>query len=1011
MAKSQQSRARANGFSTNESGLFFFNAEHEGGFVIVSADDRTESILGYSDEGSIDLDNMPENLLYWLEGYKAQMRMLDKNAISVEIADTRAVGSAIKPMIKSTWGQDMPYKKRCPPYNDRYSVTGCVATAMAQLMYYYQYPAGSPALPAYNTKLLNLTLEELPAISFNWNKIRSSYSQDATGETADAVAELMRYCGQAVGMDYQPGGSGASDENLVYGMVNYFGYNKNAQIISRVNYSQDQWHEILYRELKEGRPVIYSGSDPYAKGHEFICDGYDGNGLFHFNWGWDGKSNGYFVASLANYKTPKKGQYESLDGNTFKQTAIIGLQPGKGGAAVPVVINEVSSTSTTYNRASISDSFKDVALNGLFGVKYRFDPIEYDVETAWGLYKEGECLDVLGPTTIPFGKEGESFKPINYKNFDYTFHYSGLYRSVSSLVSFGDNLPLGRYQLRQVYRVVGETVWRDCEPIQNQISYLVAEIEEQAMTLRSANLNERFEVNSVWTSEDPVQGGPFKVTVSLTNTGDTYQEQVYLYFDNQLVTSVNASIEPGQTGEVTLTFVPLSYGSSKTIAIKNIRAEELWSGTVENTREMGEGFFDEATNYYEFQEDGESVVLKTVNVLDNGKLVVPPSVRHHGKDYTVVGVSGSEQTSVCKNPDELTEVVLPSTVKSIGEFTFYFCMSLSSLTWDYFEESALTDIGGNAFTSCTHLKALALPKNLRSIGVSALAGCTSLPAFTLDDSNDSFSVVDGLLYNKDQTILVNCPAGKVGAVVLPPTVKTLDSNAFYNCTKVTDITLPEGIDSIAYAVFVGCSSLKTLTIPASTRVMGYGGFTGCTNLESIEVAPGNAHYTSLDGALIEDGYSLLAYPNKKGIRYEVPENIQVLEHYACCWTDLQEIILPQWVYLGYLALGYCHDLLSVTTRQTRPIDIDNDSFSEETYEKATLYVPEGCVEIYRSKEGWKNFVHIVEMDGTGISAPNADDKPFDVYDMNGRKVRAAATTLDALPKGLYIVNGKKVINN
>jgi hypothetical protein len=293
--------------------------------------------------------------------------------------------------------------------------------------------------------------------------------------------------------------------------------------------------------------------------------------------------------------------------------------------------------------------------------------------------------------------------------------------------------------------------------------------------------------------------------------------------------------------------------------------------------------------------------------------------------------------------------------------------------------------------------------------VSALAGCTSLPAFTLDDTSDNYSVVDGLLYNKEQTILVNCPAGKVGAVVLPSTVKTLDSNAFYNCTQVTDINLPEGIDSIAYAVFVGCSSLKTLTIPASTRVMGYGNFTGCTSLESIEVAPGNAHYTSLDGALVEDGFSLLAYPNKKGVRYEVPDEIKVLEHYSCCWTDLQEIILPQWIYLGYLALGYCHDLVSVTTRQTNPMDIDNDSFSEETYEKATLYVPEGCVDIYRSKEGWKNFVHIVEMDSTAISTPNADNKPFGVYDMNGRKVRAAATTLNDLPKGLYIINGKKVI--
>ena len=1009
-AKSQKSQTRAEDPSDSQPDFFFFNAEDEGGFAIVSASDRTEPILGYSDQGHIDLDHLPDNLRYWLDGYRKQMSLIGEDDTTVERASTRAVRPAIEPLLKTTWGQDMPYKGRCPLYKDINCITGCVATAMAQVMYHYQYPAGSPSLPAYQTASLGLSTEALPSTTFRWNKIRAAYSKDALGETADAVAELMRYCGQAVAMDYTPNGSGSNEEKLVYGMVNYFGYNKNTRILSRSNYSQSQWEEIIYQELASGRPVVYSGTDPSHNGHEFVCDGFDGNGLFHFNWGWNGTANGYFVVSLANYKTPRKGAYESLDGYSIDQAAIIGLYPDKGETAVPEILNNVdASNSATYSRQSASEDFKDVALDGTIYTKYRFGLSEYDIEAGWGLYQGDECLQVFASVTIPFGSGERGFGTVKYDTDPYSYQYVGWSKSVRSQISFGGGLPIGTYQIRQVYRPVGDNAWRACDPVRQHIGYLVAEVGEQSLTIRISDSKESFVVNDVWTSDDPAQGEPFSVTVNLTNTGDTYQELVYLSFDDRLVSSLFASIGPGETGDATLTFVPISYGSSMVLAIKNRDLEVLWSGTVENTREMEGGFFDEATNYYEIQDDRTSVVLKTVNVLDDGKLVVPPTVRHRGKDYTVVGISGSEQTSVCKNPDELREVVLPSTVKSIGEFTFYFCMSLSSLTWDHFEESALTEIGGNAFTSCTHLKALALPKHLSSIGVSALAGCTSLPAFTLDDTSDCYSVVDGLLYNKDQTILVNCPAGKAGAVVLPSTVKTLDSNAFYNCTQVTDINLPEGIDSIAYAVFVGCSSLKTLTIPASTRVMGYGNFTGCTSLESIEVAPGNAHYTSLDGALVEDGFSLLAYPNKKGVRYEVPDEIKVLEHYSCCWTDLQEIILPQWIYLGYLALGYCHDLVSVTTRQTNPMDIDNDSFSEETYEKATLYVPKGCVDIYRSKEGWKNFVHIVEMDSTGISAPNADDKPFDVYDMNGRKVRAAATTLDDLPKGLYIINGKKVI--
>ena len=1012
IAKSQLARTRADAAS-DESGLFFFNAEHEGGFVIVSADDRTEAIVGYSDEGCINLDDMPENLRFWLDGYKEQIRLLDGDNVSTKRVDAPVNRPAIAPLIKTLWGQNSPYKNNCPIYKDLTSVTGCVATAMAQLMYYYQYPAGSPALPAYQTDRFKISVEEKPETLFRWDKMRTSYNKDALGETADAVAELMRYCGQAVGMDYSPSGSESNDEKLIYGMINYFGYDKNTRIISRANYTQNQWEDILYEELSAGRPVIYSGADSNSNGygHEFICDGCDENGLFHFNWGWDGAYNGYFVASLANYKTPQKGLYGSLDGFTFRQAAIIGLQPDTGKEHIPLIGSAANIYSKTYIRDSSADDFKDVNLKGYFIARYITPPTEYDVETGWGLYQGDDCFDIFVSKTIPFGKKGESFIPVNFPHFDYTFLYEYLARSADDSYSFGSGLPIGNYQLRQVYRHVGETVWKFCEPLQisNNTNYLVAEIGEQTLTLKGANSNGNYVVNDVWTSDDPTQGKPFKVTVNLTNTGDTYQEVVYLYFDDELVSSVMASIEPGNTGEVTLSFVPKSYGSSKKLTIKDGLLEEKWSGTIEETREIGSGLFDEATNYYEFQDDGKSVVLVTVNKTDDGKLVVPSSVKYHGKDYEVIGVKGASSSSVCKDPDELTEVVLPSTVRFLGDFAFYFCMNLFSVTWNQIEESALTEIGVNVFTSCTNLKALSLPTGLTSIGESALAGCISLPAFTLDEACDSFAVVDGLIYNKEKTKLINCPAGKAGIVTLPATVKTIESNAFYNCTQVTDVIMPEGLDSLGLAVFVGCSSLKTIKIPESVRVIGFGGFTGCTNLESIDVAPNNATYSSLDGILIENGNRLMAYPNKKGQAYEVPEGIYVIETFACCWTDLQEVILPRIVSMGNYSFAYCHDLMSVTALQLNPFEIPDNCFSEETYENATLYVPEGSVEKYRTTEGWRNFVHIMEIGETGISNLETDIKPFDIYDVKGHKVRTAATTLDNLPKGIYIVNGRKMM--
>lgn len=1010
LARSQVMQARTEGASADESDFYIFNAENRGGFVIVSADDRTEAVLGYSDEGYIDLDNLPDNLRYWLDGYKSQIRMLDEGATPARKASTRADKAAIEPLVKTSWGQDYPYKGQCPIYKEVNCVTGCVATAMAQLMYFYQYPAESPALPAYLTNTYKFSLEALPKTTFKWDKIRTTYSMDALGETADAVAELMRYCGQAVGMDYGLSGSSANSESMVYGLVNYFGYDKNARIITRANYSVTQWEDMIYRELSTGHPVAYSGQDPYG-GHAFICDGYDGNGLFHFNWGWNGTANGYFVASLANHKSQRRGEHGSLDGYSINQSAIIGIYPDAGEKAIPVITNEVVANPATYTRTSRADDFNDVNLQSFILAKYRFEPTEYDVEAGWGIYLGDECLDVIGQTAVPFGKAGESFQTLEYTSpTDYFFTYTGLYRTIEGQYSFGGGLTDGTYQLKQVYRPVGETNWRLCEPLRTDISYLVADIGEQSMTLRSADNNQSFVVNGVWTSDAPAQGEPLRVTVSLTNTGDTYQELLYLFFDDKHESTLMASVEPGKTGEVTLSFIPTSYGLSKEIVIKDIYKKELWRSTVESTREMEEGFFDESTNYYEFQDDGESIVLVTVNQTTDGRLVIPASISHHGKDYKVVGIKSSDHKSICKDPDELLEVVVPSTVRFIGDFAFYFCMNLTSFTWDHIEESELTEIGMNAFTSCINLKAMTLPAGLSSIGESCISGCISLPAFVLDESCVSFTVVDGLLYNKEKTTLVTCPAGKAGTVTLPSTVTNIEANAFYNCTGLKEIILPEGLESIGLATFVGCSSLKALTIPASVTYIGFGSFTGCTSLETIGVESGNTKYSSWDGVLVEEGNRLLAYPNKKGVKYEVPEELYIIETLAFCWTDIQEVVLPSYVWFGNMSLAYCHDLISIRARQRIPNEITDDCFSEETYEKATLYVPEGAVEQYRSTPGWKNFARIVEEgDDTSIRVSPTDDEAFDVYDLSGRKVRTGITNVKKLPKGIYIINGKKVV--
>lgn len=258
---------------------YVFNADEDDGFVIVSADDRTEAILGYADNGSFDTMDMPSNVKAWLEFYEQYIRSLKDGQTMA--APERPSHAAITPLIKTKWGQGAPYNSQCPLDEDERSLTGCVATALAQIMYYYKWPQSpTDVIPSYTTSTKGIYLDELPVTSFRWDLMKDQYEYKATGDSADAVAELMRYCGQLNNMNYTKSASGAyiHEDRL----VELFDYSNNMCEIERLAFTNIQWEEIIYNELANESPVIYGGTSLNGA-HQFICDGYDGNGLFHIN--------------------------------------------------------------------------------------------------------------------------------------------------------------------------------------------------------------------------------------------------------------------------------------------------------------------------------------------------------------------------------------------------------------------------------------------------------------------------------------------------------------------------------------------------------------------------------------------------------------------------------------------------------------------------------------------------------------------------------------------------------
>ncbi len=266
------------------------------GYMVVAADDVAAPLLGYADEGSFDAANIPDNLRYWLESYASEIAWARDNGVEpARSRASRADRAPIAPLVKTQWNQGSPYNNYCPIYNGSRSVTGCVATAMAQVMKYYNYPAKGTGSHSYTTKTLKISQSmDFSSTSFRWTSMADSYGSFSSTSQKNAVATLMHACGVSVDMDYTPNESGTPSMNVASALANYFGYDKGVRYLMRDYYGMAEWEELVYNQLVEFGPVQYSGSNTSA-GHSFVCDGYSSDGYFHFNWGWGGMSDGYFL--------------------------------------------------------------------------------------------------------------------------------------------------------------------------------------------------------------------------------------------------------------------------------------------------------------------------------------------------------------------------------------------------------------------------------------------------------------------------------------------------------------------------------------------------------------------------------------------------------------------------------------------------------------------------------------------------------------------------------------------
>ena len=347
--------------------LYVFNVGTQEGFVIVAGDDRARPVLGYVDSGSFDADHMPAALSEMLAIYARQIDMLGQAEAKPDSAARAAkqrrrisgTMADVTPLLTTTWDQGNPYNAYCPTLNNQTALTGCVATAMAQIANYYEYPTDQVAnIAAYTSATNKINVSAWGATTFDWGNMLDSYSGSETSKQIAAVATLMRYCGQAAQMDYGFT-SGAYNGDALYAFKEKLGYNANADFRSAANYSVDGWENLIYKEVSQGRPVYYSaldGDTGEVGGHAFVIDGYQSDGnYFHVNWGWGGACNGYFNLFALDPGAPESTATST--GWHYQMLAIIGLSPETVNTAI---LNKDASGSWLITS---TDDWKELSTN------------------------------------------------------------------------------------------------------------------------------------------------------------------------------------------------------------------------------------------------------------------------------------------------------------------------------------------------------------------------------------------------------------------------------------------------------------------------------------------------------------------------------------------------------------------------------------------------------------------------------------------------------------------------
>lgn len=388
------------------SAYYVYNIGSERGYVMISGDDLLPEVIAYADEGAFLPDEeQPEHIASFLAQVRAALHALvarGKPVVMPRTSQLRPEGVA--PLLGDIqWGQDYPFNTLCPEKEGGRSVVGCVATALAQIIRYHQWPNQGEGICSYTERDGTNHRVDFSQYTYDWARMLAQPNRNSSSHAVtQALSTLCYHVGVFSRMQYSPQGSGALSQFPKEGLQKYFRYKKNIQLLSRMNYKMADWMDIIATELNEGRPIYYAGASSTV-GHAFVCDGYKQDGYFHINFGWDGIANGYFLLYAINPNVLGTGGGTSYDGYNDYQEIMVGIEPDRDGSSERTVSEDISAISLEVScEDNATIELRNVVLELTSALKYKtkfclsITPTKEGAQTYYGAASDEQELEFQG---------------------------------------------------------------------------------------------------------------------------------------------------------------------------------------------------------------------------------------------------------------------------------------------------------------------------------------------------------------------------------------------------------------------------------------------------------------------------------------------------------------------------------------------------------------------------------------------------------------------------------------